>query len=84
LLSAHRCASVRDPLFIADGQFARFKTSQDILCGEPSGQHPICPGGQGGETVIDRVRFVAVSVQPIGKIVNISSGCTISQALASY
>ena len=54
------------------------------MCGEPGGQHPICPSGQGDETGVDRGRLVAVEVKPIGKGVNVFGCGTGSESLSSY
>jgi hypothetical protein len=79
-----RSAAITNPLLFADCQFACFETRKKVVCGKPGGQHPICPSGQGGETVVDRGRLIAVEVKPVGKGVDVFSSGTGSESLSSY
>ncbi len=67
-------AGVWNALLFLDCCLACFEPRQEVPCGKPGDPHPIRPGGQGGEPVVDGGRLVPLEMKPVGKSVNVISG----------
>jgi hypothetical protein len=47
-------AAVKNALLLLDSQLARLEAHKELLIGEPRGEHPIRPGREGAQQVVNR------------------------------
>ncbi|HKM57798.1 MAG TPA: hypothetical protein VJX28_03565 [Chthoniobacterales bacterium] len=69
-------SAITTALLLLERQFARLEPCKEILRGEPCGEHPIRPAGEGAQQVVDTGWPIALDVKPVGKGVDVISGET--------